>query len=1019
MTHVLRRALALVVPLAIVVTIAGCGKKNIGDLLKPSNELPIVRVTAAPIDTNAVCHPDPARSCYSLTLDWVGYDPDGRIDHYIYAVDPPDPRAGDTLWISTTDNEKRLVFTAPKLGPPTGPDSLSLLRGFHTFVIAAVDNQGATGPRVFRSFFSFTEAPTVSITDPRPTISSRILPPSIRITWTGEDQDGVFTSKPVRYKYLLLGPNDSDLITAIRGSQGAELRTRFAPDFPASAGWIATSGDSTTVQFTNLIPGAEYLFAVVAFDEAGAFSPVFGLDSNVLRFSVGYAAAFGPSITIFNESFFKKYPPNYVPSPLTEARIEAPAGQQLAFFWLAQAPEGASIVGIRWMLDGDVFDETPRTDEQTDTRHWSTPTSQNPGSATIGPFASGDHFFYVDAQDNTGLRSLATVHFNVVQATFERSLLIVDDTRYRPDQFRANGDLIDPQIAWPGAAELDTFLYAVGGVPWEKYPIDPNTGTNILSPPGVLSAYGTAGKPTVPSTYDTLGTRIGIVDIGVPLATLGHYQHVIWMVDYEGGAYPGAGNLPSQPTTALRFMSNDGHLNTLAAYLRQGGQAWLMGGGGAVATLSPHNVPGNDGGSRLVFDVQNHTSPFELQPGRFMFDVPKWQNRIYADKAVGFALAQRYLGRFRSRPGPYATLPAKLELRTTTSDPLPPKRTNSLYYNTTASMEYLAPDAPNEIQESVNGDPSDFKLDAFDDTVATAIKARWISTDTLNTVVGQAAVGSAGGSRASGRAMTITTQGGVASVGDSITHDLGSDHDFSGLQFLNLTIKQTQGTGSVQWRVRIIDAAGNSESALIPVATVNVYNDVSIPATAFTVDSPGLPGSTTPGTPPRLEHMQAIQFQLVRGDVAATTTIDALQVITLPAASTLDTLMVAQGSGLATAHTGDDGHDPIAPATMTYYHGHDFVKPFLFSGFGPWQFQRAECKQLFDFVLQKLWDIQPNGGTILSRRRAGSPALSVRPLRVPAAGAPSSGRGLRRTVGSSGLRTAPGAAPVRPGQSGR
>src|SRR5205085_5835415 len=108
------------------------------------------------IDTNVVCSPDPQRSCYSLTLDWSGYDPDGRVDHYIYAVDPPEagPGEGDTLWITTTDSEKRLVFEAPKQSP--NGDSLNILRGFHTFVVAAVDNDGLVGPRADRTFFSFT-----------------------------------------------------------------------------------------------------------------------------------------------------------------------------------------------------------------------------------------------------------------------------------------------------------------------------------------------------------------------------------------------------------------------------------------------------------------------------------------------------------------------------------------------------------------------------------------------------------------------------------------------------------------------------------------------------------------------------------------------------------------------------------------------------------------------------------------------------------------------------------------------
>src|SRR5262249_62289496 len=87
--------------------------------------------------------------------------------------------------------------------------SLLNMRGFHVFVIAAVDNDGAIGPRAYRAFFSFSKAPTVELTNPRAVgRSERLLPPSIRISWKGTDDDGVFTTKPVRYKYLLMTPGN-------------------------------------------------------------------------------------------------------------------------------------------------------------------------------------------------------------------------------------------------------------------------------------------------------------------------------------------------------------------------------------------------------------------------------------------------------------------------------------------------------------------------------------------------------------------------------------------------------------------------------------------------------------------------------------------------------------------------------------------------------------------------------------------------------------------------------------------
>ena len=135
---------------------------------------------------------------------------------------------------------------------------------------------------------------------------------------------------------------------------------RIAPEFRADQGWITIGGDTTSVQFTNLVPDARYMFVVVAFDEAGAFSPLFSLDTNIVRFIIGFAAAFGPSMTIFNESFFYQYPgASY--NPAAEVFIEVPAGTKVNFNWFATPPDGAILRAYRWMLDGDVFDECTQT----------------------------------------------------------------------------------------------------------------------------------------------------------------------------------------------------------------------------------------------------------------------------------------------------------------------------------------------------------------------------------------------------------------------------------------------------------------------------------------------------------------------------------------------------------------------------------------------------------------------------------------------------------------------------------
>jgi hypothetical protein len=74
---------------------------------------------------------------------------------------------------------------------------------------------------------------------------------------------------------------------------------------------------------------------------------------------------------------------------------------------------------------------------------------------------------YVQAEDDLGARSLGIVRLRVFVVSFERPLLVVDDTRFELDKLAPGGCVAPYTKQWPSAAELDTFLYARGGVPWK------------------------------------------------------------------------------------------------------------------------------------------------------------------------------------------------------------------------------------------------------------------------------------------------------------------------------------------------------------------------------------------------------------------------------------------------------------------------------------------------------------------------------------------------------------------------
>ncbi len=687
--------------LAILAMAMGCSDGVVVRNVVP-NQRPTVTITSSPIAQ------DPSEPAFYVTnIHWSADDPDGRVDGFEYAVDPG---PADTVWVTTTRHDVTLFLSA--MQPDAKASFVPKATDFHTFVIRAIDNGSARSALQSRSFYSYTIAPTVSITNPRPShLLFASVGPSVVIEWTGTDADGVQHQRPVRYKYKLFDVADPETINWF--VRPDSLRNREAPS--RYAAWDSLGSDTTRIRFASLALGKSYLFVVVGLDEAGAYSPVFSLDENMLAFRIGSGNEFAPRIHVFNSYIDFTYSGGgYTTNPEREIRLEMPAQEAHEFRWDAVPSQGAFIERYRWVLDTpNISDNTSRTNEDLDWQLWSR-ASNATTSCRVGPLAPGDHYLYIEATDSNGLASLGIVRFTVVNPKFEGELLVVDDTRLEVDQRPAGGCLLPYTKPWPSATELDTFMFARGGVPW-RCAVNPSTA---VTPPGLFAGYA----------FDTLGTRLGLENPAgaAPLSLLGRYRNVVWMLDPEAAIRPD--NVSTQTFTTLYAMSRPGSQSALVTYARMGGRVWLLGGGAAYATLIQFDKSRNNRPSTTFFSAREG----ELASPMLMHDGVHWQSAIAVLKSLAevrrspraeqIALApwthpDVHAGGTLSAPD-YARLPGVLRLKTPETDAIPPSRAanrGNLFYPGTMGLEVLS--ETNVIVEDVDLDPDATRLLSTLDTL--------------------------------------------------------------------------------------------------------------------------------------------------------------------------------------------------------------------------------------------------------------------------------------------------------------
>jgi len=549
---------------------------------KPSSTPPIVSFIPPPDNAQAVP--------YRTDLSWTGSDPDSgdAIGHYEIAIDPPGvftsaeiahpetspevtitvrpgSEAGrDTIevskdvadsiytffWVGTPDTSATFVFSTPN------PDSqfvgglivpLESYSGVHRVFVRAEDLNETVSEPDSVSFTATNQTPTTSITFPKIASELADLGPALLLRAIGTDPDSVApTHLPVGY-----------LINMVRLDTIHVPYLQAVPPLLWQFGeWVFEPGSALDTTIALATP-AEYLVGIRAVDENGGVDPILAFGRNSFRFQA-FPAGGKPDLTVY-EPFIGQKTFRGTPAPVN---VEVPANKELHFSWSASAERyGGEIDAYRWGLDA------PGSE-------WSQITS--PPDPIV--LQVGMHILYVETRDVVGSITTAALVLHVIDFSFDREVLMVDDSF---------------DNLYPNDSEHDAF--------WQD----------------MVSFYASNSDVPVDQffTFSVHGDNDrGNLAPNVPiLSELARYKIIVW--ENLGSGYNSDSGLVR--STALSSL--------LSAYLRGGGKLWLDGRMTIGATTADPNLFGAD----LTYPKT------ELGPGDWAYDFLKLHSsKISNDKGT-------------------------------------------------------------------------------------------------------------------------------------------------------------------------------------------------------------------------------------------------------------------------------------------------------------------------------------------------------------------------------------------------
>jgi len=436
---------------AALILFAGC-EEDMG-LLVPNNP-PGVRLTATPADS--------ATNEYDLEFFWEGWDSDGEVDYFIYAIDPPDMYgAEDSVWTRTDAYSGRFAFEASDFDTLYHWKNPQIAKGWHVFVIKSVDDMGAMSEPDYLAFNAATIAPRSRFETPPPIagIEQYMGAPQgvgLRVTfrWEGTDADGISTKAPVGYLFKAADVSGE--------SRWGMLATRVLED---TTEWIEYGANERQVSL-QLDDRHNYAIAVRAIDEARAVEPLLLLNANMLWIGARERESF-PELKVRSTTFGDRTWRGWTQDTET---YEVLLGSLHEFRLVGDASwYGGLITGFSYGWD---IDDLDKGETDPDGAGAWTPWSTYRDVITAKFTENRDYFLYIRCKDDGDGMSLATIRFNVVRPPPPKNLCYIDDWRRYP-KTGPDGEIMDDQ-AWQTMLEGYNYGEDWEDVSWDEWDVPGN-----------------------------------------------------------------------------------------------------------------------------------------------------------------------------------------------------------------------------------------------------------------------------------------------------------------------------------------------------------------------------------------------------------------------------------------------------------------------------------------------------------------------------------------------------------------